>query len=73
MFVFIWRNFAIDKFEGTDFKSDNRFFKLVAQKILNKVFLIASLGISIFYEILKLAKFEVADFGYDKDLLRFEP
>ena len=39
--------FIFDEFEGPDFKYDNSFFKITAQKPLNKASLVQNLGIFI--------------------------
>ena len=39
--------FIFDEFEGADFKYDNSFFKITAQKPLNKASLVQNLGIFI--------------------------
>ena len=66
----------IDKFEGVDFKSDNSFFKVLAQKFPNKPFLAKNTKIRHFcsqiytflfyHKISQLDKFKGADFQYDK-------
>ena len=46
-FLVFLRNLELDKFEGADFKYDNRFFKTVAQKYPQEAFLVQNLGIFI--------------------------
>ena len=68
----------LDKFEGADFKYDN---KILAQKYPNKTFLVKNTQISHFWskikaflffrEILQLDKFEGADFKYDKIVFKY--
>ena len=38
----------LDKFEGADFKYDDSFLKIPAQKYTNKAFLFPNLGIFVF-------------------------
>ena len=54
----------LDKFEGADFKYDNIFFQIPAQKYPNHTFLIPNLDSFIFLSNLQLEKFEGADFKY---------
>ena len=53
----------LGKFRGADFKSDNSFFKILAQKYPNKAFLFL-------HKILQLGKFKCADFKYDKSVFK---
>ena len=56
----------LDKFEGTDFKYENTFFDIPAQKISNKAFFGPQIiYFCSFYKILILDKFGVADFKYN--------
>ena len=52
-----------DKLEDVDFKYENIFFQIPAQKYPNKAFLVPNLGFFFFFfcEILQLDKFESAD------------
>ena len=47
-FCFFAKFLQSDKFENADFKYDNSFFKILAQKYPNKVFLVPNLGIVVF-------------------------
>ena len=72
-----------DKFQGADFKYDNSFFNILAQKYPNKAFLLKNTQIRhfqsqiqaflFFREILLLGKFEGADFKYDNIVFKFQP
>ena len=44
------QNLAIRKIESVDFKYDNSFFKILAQKYPNKAFLFPNLGIIVFLQ-----------------------
>ena len=72
-FVFFCERLLLNKFEGADFKYDNSFLKILAQKSPNKAFSVPNLGILLFHEILQLDKFEDDDFEYDNNLFKFEP
>ena len=64
----------LEKLQGADFKYDNSIFKILAQKYINKAFLVKNMQIShfcsqiqaflFFRDILQLDKFEGADFKY---------
>ena len=48
VWIFFRKILQMDKFESADFKYDNSFLKILAQKHPNKAFLIPDLGIFIF-------------------------
>ena len=80
---FFRETLQIDKFEGTDFKYDNSFFKILAQKYPVKVFLVKNTQKQHFWsqiqtflflhKILQLDKFENVGFKYDNSSLKFQP
>ena len=46
--MFFLEILEFDYFEGADFKYDNSFFKVLAQKYTTKVFLVLSFGVFAF-------------------------
>ena len=46
--MFLYKILQLDKLEGADFKYDNSFFKILAQKYQNKAFLVPNLGVFVF-------------------------
>ena len=62
----------LDKFEEADFKYDDSFFKILAQKCPNKTFLVPHWVNFSFSQIFaKLDKFDGADFKYENSFLKF--
>ena len=47
--MFFLETLEFDCFEGADFKYDNSFFKILAQKYPNKVFLVQNLSIFVVF------------------------
>ena len=61
----------LDKFEGADFKLDNIFFQIPAQKYPNHTFLVQNLDFFFSSQNLQLDKSEGVDFKYDNSF--FQP
>ena len=70
--MFLWKILQLDKFEGTDFKYDNIFFLIIAQKHPNKAFLVPNETFSFFHEVLQLGKFEGDNFKYNNIIFKFQ-
>ena len=71
--MFFRQTLQLDKFEGADFKYDNSFFKILAQKYPHETFLVLILGILIISRNLQLDKFEGADLKYKNVIFKFLP
>ena len=80
-FLYFSKFLQLEKPEGADFKSDNSFFKILAQKYLHEAFLVKNTQVKhvlspkvryflFFRQILQLDKFEGADFKYDNSFLK---
>ena len=63
IFVFFFHKiFQIDKLEGVDFKYDNIFFKILAQKYSNETFLVPNIFIFFFWRFFAIRKIRGCSF-----------
>ena len=60
----------LEKFEGADFKYDNRFLKFQPQNTQTWYFLSQIQAFSLFHDILQLDKFEGVDFKFDNSFFQ---